>query len=307
MTRFLVLMLLALAGLPALLFARGPDVPCTGIDCEQVALFDMPASGFWGNPQEVGIGIHMYVQNEVMFGMYYGYAPTGAPVWYLFTARLQRADDSPGLLRAEATLEEYRNGSCIGCAPAAPEQAGLPGHISLVFDQRNHGIYRIDGGEAIHIVPLHANSAVAGEFRDTMRYALPDPEGAWVLTFKAESGAGAWFERVGSISGVFGSREVRDAQGGHEPHAIDWTFASVSSGEVFPIGRLFCTTYGEGSPPSTIDLECGLELEYPSGMFPEFDGGVRFPLPYANIGDGRIVSKDPVSGIRLEAFRIGYD
>lgn len=41
--------------------------------------------------------------------------------------------------------------------------------------------------------------------------------------------------------------------------------------------------------------------------FPEFQNGVHFPLPNANIGDGRIVSRDPQTGIRLEAFRIGHD
>ncbi len=308
LTRFLALMLLALAGLPALSFARGPDVPCTGIVCEQVPLFDMPASGFWGNPQEVGIGIHMYVQNEVMFGMYYGYAPTGAATWYLFTARFERPTDAPGVLRAQATLEKYGGGSCIGCAYAPPVQVALPGTITLTFDQRNHGTYRIDGGEPVHIVPLMANSAVAGEFAEQMQYALPDPEGAWVLTFKAEAGQGAGFERVASIAGVFGEKLVHPIGAGQAPRKIAWVFSVLSPpDEPYPVASLQCTTYGDESPPSTIALTCSLDVGYGAGLFPELAEGVRFPLPYANIGDGRIVSRDPVSGIRLEAFRVGYD
>lgn len=302
---FLALALFTLAAPPALSLARGPDVPCTGVDCAQTPLFDTPASGFWGNPQENGIAIHMYVQNKVMFGMYYGYQQTGAPVWYLFTARVERPDDAPGLLRAEATLEEYGNGSCIGCARNPPEQVALPGTITLSFDQRHHGTYRSDGGEPIHIVPLMANSVVVDEFADQMRYALPAPEGAWVLTFKAEAGEGNEFERIASISGVFGAKEV---SGGDEPRQLDWSFSVMPPrGETFAAARLGCTTYSEGSPPGLIPLECKLHVHYPLGMFPEFRDGIEFPLPYANIGDGRIVSEDPHTGIRLEAFRIGHD
>ena len=43
------------------------------------------------------------------------------------------------------------------------------------------------------------------------------------------------------------------------------------------------------------------------GQFPRLGDGVSFPLPYASITGGRIVPEDPFTGIRLEAFRIGYD
>lgn len=226
------------------------------------------------------------------------------------SARFERPDDAPGLLRAQATLEEYGNGSCIGCAYRPPEQVALPGTITLTFDQRNHGTYRIDGGEAIHIAPLAANSVFADEFADQMHYALPDPEGMWVLTFKAEAGEGNEFKRIASVSGVFGARNVRATHGHDEPYKIDWTFMAMPPrSESYPAAQLYCTGYGDGSPPTIIPVECKLLVQYASSMFPEFgsSNGIRFPLPYANIGDGRIVSEDPETGVRLEAFRIGHD
>ena len=198
---------------------------------------------------------------------------------------------------------EYGNGSCIGCAYTPVKQIALPGTITLSFDQRHHGTYRIDGGEPIHIVPLMANSVFVDEVVEQTRYRLPDSEGAWVLTFKAEAGEGWEFERIASLSGVFGAKEVWS---GNEPRAINWIF-SVTPKDPDPAAHIQCTTYGEGSPPPAIPLECKLHFRYPLGMFPEFRDGVEFPLPYANIGDGRIVSEDPVTGIRLEAFRIGHD
>jgi hypothetical protein len=282
--------------------ARGPEVPCTGVDCRQVPLFDTPASGFWGNPEEMGISIHLFVQNGVSFGTYYGYTETGAPIWYLFVLDFERPEDTPGLLRARTTLEQYANGSCIGCPFSQPVQADLPGTIEFTFDQRNHGTYRIDDGEAIHIVPLEINSPVVSDYADEMHYALPDPQGAWVLTFKAEAGEGYDFERVGSITGVFG--EKREGSDGSSL-GMAWSF-SIEQDSAEAFASLYCMTES-GSPPAQFPPICELRMRYPSGMFPEFDSGVRFPLPYANITGGRIVSKDPHTGIRLEAFRIGYD
>lgn len=293
------------AAFPAPSHARGPAVPCTGVpSCAQMPLFDTPASGFWGNPDEIGIALHLFVQNGVMFGTYYGYTQTGAPVWYLFTDRLERPQGAPGLLHASTSLEEYRVHTCNGCPYTPPEQVGLPGSIELTFDQRNHGTYRIDGGEPIHIVPLEANSVFVSEFADEMRYALPDPEGAWVLTFKAEAGEGAPVERVGTISGVFGARRSGSSGNGA---GTGWPFSiRQASTDPDPSTSLYCETEN-GSPPAHIPPQCQLRVLYSSSLFPEFGNGVRFPLPYANITGGRIVSEDPLTGIRLEAFRIGYD
>ena len=309
LSSFLALAAFAFSMMPVLSQARGPEVPCTGVDCAQTPLFDMPASGFWGNPEENGIAIHLFMQNEVMFGMYYGYTDTGAPIWYLFTDRFERPQDAPGVMRTVATLEQYANGSCIGCPYGLPEQVDLPGTIELSFDQRNHGTYRIDGGEAIHIVPLEANSPVADEYAEEMRYALPDPQGAWVLTFKAEAGEGWEFERIGSLSGVFGAKEVGPpAFGDGRPSRMSWPFTVGSpSSESYSGVTLLCEAT-VGSPPAPVPVECALWVHFLSPMFPEFgSGNVVFPLPYANITGGRIVSEDPHTGIRLEAFRIGYD
>jgi hypothetical protein len=269
-------------------------------------MFEMPASGFWGNPQEIGIALHLFTQNGVMFGTYYGYEQIGVPVWYLFTARFDRPGDSPGTLHARATLEEYGHGSCIGCPYQPPEQVGLPGFIELNFDQRNHGTYRVNGGgEPIHIVPLQANSPIVSEFADEMRYALPDPAGAWVLTFKAEAGDGASFERLASISGVFGAKNVWSPAADGRPGGMDWTF-SAGAASADPPAVIVCEAVA-GSPPAGILPQCGLLAVFSSTIFPEFAQEVWFPLPYANVTGGRMASKDPDTGIRFEAFRIGYD
>ena len=305
LSSFLALAAFALSMMPALSQARGPEVPCTGVDCAQVPLFDTPASGFWGAPEENGIAIHMFIQNKVMFGMYYGYTETGAPIWYLFTDRFERPEEAPGLLRANATLEQYANGSCIGCAFSQPEQVDLPGTIELTFDQRNHGTYRIDGGEAIHIVPLEINSAVAYEFASEMRYALPDPEGPWALTFKTEP-VDYGYGHIRTFAGVFRPKTVGTFANG-DVASMRWDFAASTAESAPVLANLTCSAYDGGSPPGRIPVECTLAIYDSEGQFPQLGDGVWFPLPYANITGGRIVSKDPDTGIRLEAFRIGYD
>ena len=295
--------LAAFALMPVLAQARGPEVPCTGVDCAQVPLFDTPASGFWGNPQEVGIAIHLFVQNGVSFGTYYGYTETGAPIWYLFVLDFERPEDAPGLLRARTTLEQYANGSCIGCPFSPPVQADLPGTIEFTFDQRNHGTYRIDDGEAIHIVPLEANSRVVDEFADEMHYALPDPEGAWALSFKTEPVDYA-YGHLRTFSGVFGPKVV--STNGYV-QVLRWEFAASSAESAPILADLTCSNEGSGSPPDRIPVECALTIHESPDQFHRLADGVRFVLPYANITGGRIVSRDPETGIRLEAFRIGYD
>ena len=295
----------AFAMMPAPSQARGPEVPCTGVDCAQTPLFDMPASGFWGNPQEVGIAIHLFIQNEVSFGTYYGYTETGAPVWYLFVLDFERPEDAPGLVRARTTLEQYANGSCIGCPFSPPVQADLPGTIEFTFDQRNHGTYRIDDGEAIHIVPLEANSRIVSEFADEMHYALPDPEGAWALTFKTEPVDYA-YGHIRTFAGVFRPKTVVTFANG-DVASMRWNFAASTAESAPVLADLTCRAYDGGSPPGRIPVECALAIYDSGGQFPRLGDGVSFPLPYANITGGRIVSEDPLTGIRLEAFRIGYD
>ena len=308
--RFVSLLLAsALFCTPALSLARGPEVPCTGeVNCTQAPLFDSPASGFWGNPEENGIALHLFVQNRVMFGTFYGYTETGAPIWYLFTARLERPEDRPGVFVGRTTLEEYNR--CSGCDPSEPPaQVALHGSIELEFDQRNHGTYRLGGGEPIHIVPLFANSAFVDEYSDEMHYQLPDPEGAWVFTFRKTVPFGeGTYELRGSLAGVFGAKEVGPPFYDDVPVAVEWKFNIMpGQSDPFEAGRLRCKSYGEASPPNIIPVECTLGINVAWTLFPEFQTGVPFPLPYANIGDGRIVSFDPSTGIRMEAFRIGHD
>jgi hypothetical protein len=294
---------------PASSSARGPEVPCTGYaNCERNVLFHSPASGFWGNPEEVGIALHLFVQNRVMFGTFYGYTETGAPAWYLFTARLERPQGRPGVLVGRTTLEEYNR--CAGCESEPPRQVALHGSIELEFDQRNHGTYRLRGGEPVHIVPLFANSVFADHFADEMHYALPDPEGAWVISFLQDVpfGSGS-YEQGGSMAGMFEAKEVSGGVQGvpGRPGMLRWAFTVGSAGsEPFEAASLECEATA-GSPPAPIPPECVLYVRVGMGGFPEFRDGVAFPLPYANIGDGRIVSRDPQTGIRLEAFRIGHD
>jgi len=309
---FLVLAMIVIASTPTLSLARGPEVPCTGVLCEQTPLFHSPASGFWGNPEEVGVALHLFVQNSVAFGTFYGYTETGAPIWYLFTIRLERPDNAPGLLRGRTTLEEYGGGSCIGCAFTPAEQVALHGSIELEFDQRNHGTYRLGDGEPIHIVPLFANSPFADEYGDEMHYRLPDPEGPWVFTFRktvTRESDGYEYERRGSMAGVFGAKEVGPPlQFDPEwPHSLGWPFTvTPPRSEPFQAAQIYCEAT-MGSPPAAIPPECRLGVQVSMSGFSEFQDGVSFPLPYANIGDGRIVSFDPETGIRLEAFRIGHD
>ena len=89
--------------------------------------------------------------------------------------------------------------------------------------------------------------------------------------------------------------------------SLRWEFTASSAGSAPVLADLTCSNAGGGSPPALIPVECALTIHESPDQYHRLADGVRFALPYANITGGRIVSKDPQTGIRLEAFRIGYD
>lgn len=282
----------------------GPVVPCDG--CEGQQLFEAPSSGPWSNPEAPGTTLNIVMQNGLLIGTYFGRNSDGTPQWYLFHGMLQRPEDAPHLLRLTASLERYESGACLGCTYRPPRKFLDAGQIVLEFDQRNHGTYAIGSGARNHIVPQVFGVPVSKEFSSVMHYELPDLTGAWLLTFRVHDSG--WLEelgvRAGSFTGKFEAK-VTNHDGRGEPYSVQWLFSALANntGDAFYPARVVCERLG--SPPAAAP-SCSFDIAVSWSTFPELQN-MSFPLPYANIGAGRIVSKDPVSGIRLEAFRLDYD
>jgi|GEM_PF-860664 len=282
----------------------GPIVPCNG--CEGQQFFDAPTSGLWSNPEDPGTTLDIVMQNGLLIGTWYGRNSDGAPQWYRFRGLLQRPEDAPHLLRLTVPLERYEGGACLGCTYRKPRKFLDAGQIELEFDQRNHGTYAIGGGARTHIVPQVFGVPVSREFSSVMHYDMPDLAGPWLVTFRVEDPM--WPEEYGGRAGTFTAEfqakvVVNDSH--DQPARVQWLFSARASdtGEVFYPARVVCERLG--SPPATAP-SCSFDIAVSWATFPEMEN-MSFPLPYANIGAGRIVSKDPVSGIRLEAFRLDYD
>ena len=282
----------------------GPVVPCD--DCAGQQLFDAPSSGLWSNPDAPGTKLDIVMQDGLLIGTWYGHNADGSPQWYQFRGKLQRPAQAPHLLRLAAPLERYESGACLGCTYRHPRKFLDAGQIVLEFDQRNHGTYAIGDGARTHIVPQVFGVPVAKEFSNIMHYDLPDLAGPWLLTFRVQDHFWPDYTggREGTFTGSFDPKTVVNDSGGH-PVFVQWQFSTLDSytGDAYYVARVAC---GWEEPASDAALKCSFDIATLWDRFPEFQNK-RFPLPYANIGAGRIVSQDPETGIRLEAFRLDYD
>jgi hypothetical protein len=273
----------------------GPLVPCEG--CEGLEILSLPASGIWRNPEASGTGLMLQVQNGLMMGAYFGYGADGKALWYMFNGRLEPAPGAPDTLRVTAPLERLENGACLGCEYRAPQIFRDVGIITLEFDQRSYGWFSIDGGIRTAIVPL-----IAGVETSTIRpgsvaseYAAPDLSGNWVL---------AVHDAAAPQANSLTARTVRLTKRLGLHYSIE-TFAADFV--VSAIGSIACgipyVGPGEPEPPPRCHITLDQEI---LGVAPAQTWEV-LPLPYANIGDNRVISVHPASGIRVEFFRLDYD
>lgn len=177
--------------LAPVLAQEGPGYPCQGC-VDDSPLFAMPSSALWYAVERPGTGLSITVQNGFLVGVYYGFTPTGAPLWYLFTGLLEQPADAPNNMHLTANLQRVENGPCLGCAYQAPDFLPSPGEATLEFDQANHATFAIDGGEPLTMLPFIAGVGYSRLFPSYTDYEFPGLEGTWVAVQEIPQADGSW-------------------------------------------------------------------------------------------------------------------
>lgn len=101
-----------------------------------------PTPGIWWNPAESGRGYQLDLQGNIMVVTTYGFAQTGAPIWYISAGIYNQQNGT-----FEATFDNTENGQCFGCPYRAPTpRPSAGGAMRIVFDSYVTGTLYFNGG-----------------------------------------------------------------------------------------------------------------------------------------------------------------
>lgn len=279
--------------------ASGPVIPCDS--CDETAHFSAPKSGFWYNPARPGSGISIDIQDGLLLGAVYAYNLDGSAQWHTFHGRLENQGKAPFALGLTAALERFEDGMCLNCPYAFPTYLTDSGQISIEFTQRNYGSYSVQGGEVQFIVPLLAGIEAPHDFGDLVDYGFPVLTGQWAFVIDNPAILGPW----GTESVLFNLAEkllVRDNLG--RPYSLNYLIARTQGTVDLNIpGSINCRV-GVDLQQNRLRPQCEVSLVW--NYFGTGGVHLKFPLPYANIGEDRLEAINKETGIRLQAFRVSY-
>jgi hypothetical protein len=267
------------------------DVPCDA--CPEFRRPPLPESGIWSDPQRFGTGFTLNLQRRTMGGAYFGYAPDGRAVWYVFTGPLMRA--AAGADHAwslDATAIEFHGGACLEC-PHTPPDAGTPRHaLRFEFQQRSLARVRVGDGPWALIRPQTYGVATSREFAPEVSFPVPDLQGPWVLVFQDLGAQGDAASRV-----AYAVNATRDVSPPGDRRILSGFFESSNASEATIVADLDCKTGDDGTPI------CSLKA-YSSRI----QGAAikEFILPLGNLSASRIKG-EAADGETVEGFRIDHD
>jgi hypothetical protein len=160
----------------------GPSLPKCSV-CDIIQSSSMPKNTIWWNPEQSGVGMSIEVQNDRVFGIYYGYNEQGQSTWYTFVGDLIRTKNSSSVWEVNASLKTFQNGSCINCEHQFPQATDFNANIHIKFNQLNHASYKIGDGESQNIVPFLFGDTATTDFLTQTKIEIPNLEGSWVFSF----------------------------------------------------------------------------------------------------------------------------
>jgi hypothetical protein len=144
------------------------------------------------------------------------------------------------------------------------------------------------------------------DFPALVEYPFPVLTGSWIFVFRNPALAGFEDELWGTSSIALRIFEKALLFGSDdEPSQLRYSiFLYSGTSDVQGVGNIECSS-GVDADLNRLPPICALDLfsSYP-GME---QTRIVFPLAYADIGDNRLEALDPETGIRLTAYRLGYD
>jgi hypothetical protein len=283
-----LLVVLLLSAAPHLV-ANPVDIPCS--ECPDFNLPPVPESGIWSDPLRPGTGYTLNLQRRTTAGAYFGYAPDGRAIWYVFSGPLLPATAGADYAWSlEATATEYRGGGCIDC-PHAPPQAGTARfEMRFEFLQRSLARVRVDDGPWALIRPQTWGVATSPEFAPSTSFPVPELAGPWVLVFQNLQDFPLEISRIAYVAESTG-----DVSGPDDARITMGFFPNDT-----PLGFLDCTRSSDGTPT------CRFSALYTRNGPAPSSNGKEFILPLGNISASRFKG-EAADGETVEGFRIDHD
>lgn len=137
-----------------------------------------PAEGFWYDPERPGTGFSLERRGALLAVTGYDFIDDGGSSrWRLAVAPLSGTEWT-------ATLQEFGGGSCLGCEPYEPIEAGGSGSaIQLSFDSARSALLQVDDQPPRRFVTVPFGSPYAAAAFAPPDLPLPDLRGRWVYAY----------------------------------------------------------------------------------------------------------------------------
>ena len=271
----------------------GPELPVCP-DCNDIGLNSVPTSAIWWNPDQSGVGINISIQNNKVFGIYYGYSDDGDSTWYTFIGDLVASEQPGSNWELSAPLDLFENGTCINCDYQFPNPVEFNHEIFIRFNQANHASYSIDDGESQNIIPhLFAPQATTA-FPEQTDIKIPDIDGYWAFSYITEP-----VHEFNPIQSAV-TQLLPSYVNNNDDGTSNIRYYGVASDVLFPL--LACHTYLDDDENVT-GPKCVL---FPgrtlNGAIDYSDG---YLLNIGDIGTNKMIGKKP-NGDIVEAYKLDY-
>jgi hypothetical protein len=274
---------------------NGPIVPdCS--QCENINLSSKPHNGIWWSPDLSGVGVSIEVQDNKLFGTYYGYDNNGKSTWYTFLGDLTNSDNPQVMWDVLAPIRLFENGVCFNCEYQTPRLTEFDGSIHIQFNHNNHASISINGGEAQNIVPFLFAEPASADFINQTNYKIPYLDGTWSFSFinLPVHEFNPIQSRVLHLSDTYeGARYIQEEENGTTSFHVTGYSTDVG------IGVLSCRTY--------IDSNDGIAGPI-CALFGSIDDQGKTDGYYVNIADigpKRIIGKKE-NGDTIEAYKLDF-
>lgn len=274
----------------------GPQLPnCP--DCNDIESLSPPTSTLWWNPDQSGVGMNISVQNNQVYGIYYGYTQYGDSVWYTFFGNLVESEEPGVSWELSAALDLFENGKCINCDYQFPNQVNFNHDITIRFNQANHASYKIDNGELQNMIPHLFSHESTPYFSEQTGIKIPNLRGYWSFSVILPSAIFPGNHAIESSVYYIYSSQTIDVENGTK-------ILNIEGASLLDFHDLL-TCYSELDENDVITgPQCIL--------FPEWnaDGSINinegYQINIADIGTNKMVGIKS-NGDRIEGYKLDYN
>ena len=159
----------------------GPQYTC--FECENLTKRVVPTSGIWYNPEQPGTGYTIEVQNNRIFGAYYGYNEQGKQIWLTFLGDLVESNEVGVMWTFDSEFKQFEGGTSFNQVYQENNRTDYQGAIHIEFSHQNHAKFSVNNGIEQNIVPIAYGSLKSADFPNQTSYTFPELHGMWTFVY----------------------------------------------------------------------------------------------------------------------------